>query len=125
MTQRFARLENDIVMEVIELQGKDVVQRCFHPEIVAQLVEVPPEIRVAQGMIFLEGAGMFDDPPPLEIQQTKAERLAQSNVKMLHVVDELADIVAQVAVQVGGGVKALSPEAAAILADRRTLTTSR
>lgn len=125
MTQKFARLVNDVVAEVIELQDKAVVQACFHPEIVAQLVEVPPEIRCEQGMIFLEDAGMFDDPPPAQAEPaSKADLLAQSNTKMIRVVDELADIVVQLSVQVGGG-KTLSPEAAAILADRRAIITSR
>lgn len=124
MTQKFARLEKDIVMEVIELPDNVAVQKAFHPDVVAQLVEVPPEIRVAQGMIFLEQAGMFDDPPtPVPPALSKAEALAQSNVKMLRVVDELSDIVLQLATRVGG-VKVLSPEAQSTLSERRTIITS-
>ena len=124
MTQRFARLENDIVVEVIELPDSAVVQKCFHADIVKQLVEVPPEIRVAQGMIFLEQAGMFDDPPPREAVPTeKATSLVQNNTQMIRVVDELADIVLQLSARVGG-VKTLSPEAQAILAARRAIIIS-
>lgn len=125
MTQKYARLVGDVVAEVIELPDDAVVQRCFHTDIVKQLVAVPEAIRCEQGMIFLEGAGMFDDPPPTEAAPaTKADLLAQSDTKMIRVVDELADIVVQLAAQVGGA-KALSPEATAILADRRAIITSR
>ena len=124
MTQKFARLEKDVVMEVIELPDNAVVQKCFHPDIVKQLVAVPPEIRVAQGMIFLESAGMFDDPPPRQpAPVTPREKLSASDGKLLQVVEELAEIVLEIRANGGINTKPLSDAAAAVLAERKLLRT--
>lgn len=122
MTQRFARLVNDVVVEVIDLPDDKVVQRCFHPDIVKQLVSVPPEIRVAQGMIYLEAAGMFDDPPPaVPPVLSPREKLAQTDGKLLQVVEELADMVLEIRAISGINTKPLSDATAGLLAERKML----
>ena len=119
--KKYARLEKDIVMEIITIPDDAEIQKMFHASIITTLVSVPPEIRCEERMIFIESSGMFDDPVLPSQIPTVEERIAKSNLALLRVVDELAVMVEKMRVAVGGQIAPLSPKAQGVLNERKLL----
>jgi hypothetical protein len=59
--KRYARMENDKVVEIIEIPGDGDIAKYFHPEIVAQLLLVD---QLVESGMERQADGSFVLPPP-------------------------------------------------------------
>lgn len=76
MMKTYARIEDTVVVELIpslEIDGEEIsIDRRYHPDFVATLVQVPEGAVVQEGDSYVDG--QFGPPPPVVVPPMTAEQ---------------------------------------------------